>query len=192
MKNGLIAAVVMSTGLSAGAFAQGLTGAQATAAVYCCTAPVEPDRISNIATATVGAGVEFPLGSLGGGAVIPLAIDVAANTITLDYLSGAGPATGGAFNGYVFTFQGAPAIAGLSVNGASNFAPAGFSFTDDTIHVNVSGLNLNPSSLLVLDVMTAVPEAPTVAMLAAGLAVLGWRGARRRREDASGGLFSNV
>jgi hypothetical protein len=138
--------------------AAGLFGSQSTAAVYCCSAPIEAQRISTSATATVGSGVEFPLGSLAsngtfGAGVIPLSIDVGENSLALNYTSTAFAASG-AFNGYKFSFVGAPVITGLTLNALSNVTPTSFSFTSDSILVNAANLSFNASSRLLFDVAT--------------------------------------
>jgi hypothetical protein len=133
-----------------------LLGAQSTAAVYCCSAPVETQRISTIQTAIVGSGVEFPVGSLAsngtfGGGIIPLSIDVGANSLALNYTSAA-TAASGAFNGYQFTFTGAPVITGLALNPLSTITPTGFSFTPNSILVNIANQSVTASSRILFDV----------------------------------------
>jgi hypothetical protein len=161
--------------------AQVLTGSQVSTAVYCCSTPTEPDRQTNIVTAEVGGGVEVPFGALLGN-VVPLNIDIGATTITLEYLTDSVAATG-TFNGLVFRFQGAPAIEGVTVNGASTFTPVWVAHDANSVTINLAALNFTPSSQLVLDIALAVPEPATAAMLVAGLALLALRA---RRRPASG------
>jgi hypothetical protein len=153
-----IATTVLLASAPSAALAAGLFGSQATAAVYCCSAPVESQRISTSATAVVGSGVEFPLGSLAsngtfGGGVIPLTIDVGENSLALNYTASAFAASG-TFNGYKFSFDGAPVITGLTLNPLSNVTPTSFSFTPDSILVNVANLAVTSSSRLLFDVAT--------------------------------------
>jgi hypothetical protein len=153
-----IATTILLASAPSSAFAAGLFGSQSTAAVYCCSAPVEAQRISTSATAVVGSAVEFPLGSLAsndtfGAGVIPLSIDVGENSLALNYTSTAFAASG-AFNGYRFSFAGAPVITGLTLNPLSNVTPTSFSFTPDSILVNVANLSFTSSSRLLFDVAT--------------------------------------
>jgi hypothetical protein len=153
-----IATTILLAAAPSSAFAVGLFGSQSTAAVYCCSAPIEAQRISTTATAVVGNAVEFPLGSLAsngtfGGGVIPLSIDVGENSLALNYTSTAFAASG-AFNGYKFSFAGAPVITGLTLNPLSNITPTSFSFTPDSILINVANLAVTASSRLLFDVAT--------------------------------------
>ena len=114
-------AIAMCAFTASRADAAGLLGAEVTYAGYCCTAPILPDLVTNMPTAIVGPGIEFPLGSILTNGVFPLIVsqsdDVSANSITLSY-----PVTertlGGTFNGAVFTFSGpsVPAITGATVD----------------------------------------------------------------------------
>jgi hypothetical protein len=153
-----IATTIILAAVPSSAFAAGLFGSQSTAAVYCCSAPIEAQRISTISTAVVGSSVEFPLGSLASngtfaGGVIPLSIDVGENSLALNYTSTTFAASG-AFNGYRFSFAGAPVITGLTLNPLSNVTPTSFSFTPDSILVNVANLSFTSSSRLLFDVAT--------------------------------------
>jgi hypothetical protein len=181
----LMATAVMVAGLPSSAYAADLLGAKASVGVYCCTAPIESNRRSNIATATVGDGVEFPQGSLasGGGlfSVIPVAIDVGATSIDLDYTTSS-LAASGSFNGYVFSFTDGPKITGVSVNGLSTFKPVDLSFTDNSVSINVASLSFTPSSRLRLSLAlapgqdpptTSVPESSPAVLPLFGLLALG-------------------
>ena len=135
-----------------------LEGAAVTIAVYCCTAPPGPaEQISNTVSGTVPA--SFPQGSLKGSKgdqdTIPVSVGVMAGQVTLT--SGfSGPASGGSFNGYVYTFSGAPAITNVTVDPltSAGFAPTGISFTSNSINVNVSGLNYPSGGKQILDITT--------------------------------------
>lgn len=150
-----------------------LEGASVTAAVYCCTAPTEAYRTSNFSSATVDGDIEFPQSSFtsntGGIFVIPLNIDISANNIDFDYTASS-TALSGTFNGYVISFAGAPKITNVAINPASTFNPVSFSFTSNSVLVDVASLHFSGSSRLLMDVSLApVPEPRTAALLAAGL-----------------------
>jgi hypothetical protein len=132
-----------------------LQGATVTIAVYCCTAPPGPaNQTSNTVSGTVPA--SFPQGSLKGGAVIPVSVDVTAGQVTLTS-GGSWQAAGGSFNGYVYTFSGAPAITNVTVDPLTSpaLAPTSMTFTSNSISVNVSGLNYPSGGKQILDITTA-------------------------------------
>jgi hypothetical protein len=164
---------------------QGLTGSQVTGAIYCCDAPDEANRATNFVTKTIGSGVEFPDGSftslIPGLEPIAATIDFGANTVDLHYLASA-PAAGGTFDGYVFTFEGAPTITAVTLDPASTLTPASLSFTGNSILINNADLALTPQSRVLLNV-AVVPEQATVAMMMGGLGVLVVLGQRRRQRQ---------
>lgn len=183
-------ACVSAMGLAAATpvFSASLEGATVTTAVYCCVAPTENYRISSVVSAVVGEGVELPVGTLettvSGRSVIPLNVDIGADYVELDY-TGSATASSGSFNGYVFAFEGAADIVGVSVNAASTFLPTDFWFTADTLYVDVANLRLNSSSRLLLDIALApVPEPSSWAQFAGGLGLIGMAAARRKRVSA--------
>jgi hypothetical protein len=148
--------------------AVGLEGADVSVAIYW---PTESSRVSNLAMATVGPELEFPVGSLystGGVLLNPVAIDVAPTTIDLVYDMGV-IAGAGAFNGYIFQFSGAPDILGVEVGALSTFSPTGLSFTKNSVLVDIAGQIHAGSSRprLQLDV-TSVPEPASNLLVAAG------------------------
>jgi hypothetical protein len=151
--------------------AQGLTGSTVTGAIYCCDAPIEADRATNLVTATVGPGVEFPNGVFmsvqPGLTPVAATVDIGASTIDLHYLASA-PAAPGAFDGYVFTFQGAPNILSVTTDPASTLTPAAVTFGPNTVTINNADLALTPQSRVLLNVST-VPEPEQGALLLAGL-----------------------
>jgi hypothetical protein len=161
----------------------GLTGSSVTGAIYCCDAPNEANRATNLVTATVGTGVEFPNGAftslVPGLEPVPATVDFGAYTIDLRYLASA-PAAGGTFDGYVFTFEGAPTITAVSLDPASTLTPASVSFTGNSVLINNADLALTPQSRVLLNV-SVVPEPASVALMMAGMGMLAMLGQRRRQ-----------
>jgi hypothetical protein len=163
--------------------AQGLTGSSVTGAIYCCDAPSEAYRATNLVTATVGSGVEFPNGAftslVQGLEPVPATVDFGANTVDLHYLASA-PAEPGVFDGYVFTLAGAPTITSVTLDPASTLTPTSLSFTGNSILINNADLALTPQSRVLLNV-AVVPEPAAVALMMAGLGMLAVLGQRRRQ-----------
>jgi hypothetical protein len=159
----LMAGTAVAFTLPSAAYAVDLLGTRVSAAGYCCTAPIEADRLSNIPTAIVGDGVEFPLGSFIPNRsfirIVEQTIDVGATSIDLRYLENVSLISG-VFSGYLFSFAGGPKISGVSVDPLSTFSPVNFSFTDDSVRVNVAGLSVNPSSRLLLNLALTPGQDP--------------------------------
>jgi hypothetical protein len=164
-----------------------LGGRDVTVTAYCCTAPIESDRITVPITATVGPGIEFPSGTITN--VITSNVDVADDAIDIRYTQSA-TASGGTFNGYVFDFNlgGLQRIVAVSLDPLSTFAPGsvGLSFDQDSVFYNAAGLTFTPDSRVAIAVSVApVPEPGVGAMLlAGGLLMLSLR-RRRGRTNAS-------
>jgi hypothetical protein len=182
----LMAAAAAALFMSPAAHAQSLTGSQVTGAIYCCEAPNEANRATNQVTATVGADVEFPNGVftslIPGLAPVAATVDIGANTLDLQYLESA-PSAPGTFDGYVFSFTGAPALLSVTVDPSSTLTPTSVTFDASTIFINNAGLALTPQSHLLLNV-SAVPEPANAAMLMGGLAAVGMLARRRRQRPA--------
>lgn len=158
-----------------GTYAAGLDGASVSIAGYCCTAPVESDRSTNIAGSTVSGATEFPLGSLfalADSSAIPITFDLSTSSLQASWAVSY-TAVPGSFNGFVVNFSGAPNILGVSLNAASTVALTDISFTNNSISVNGASVSFTPNSLAIFDIVTApVPEPAGYALFLAGLAVL--------------------
>jgi hypothetical protein len=172
--------------------AQNLAGSTVSVAGYCCTAPTEANRVTNVLTAVVGPDDEFPEGSLTsvvtGLDPLPVTIDVGSSTIHLTYSLGGTTGPGG-FNGFVFSFADAPAIAGVSIDPAfSTYTPV-VTFNENTVFINEAGLTLTPSSTLLLNV-TAIPEPEAYSMMLGGLGIVSLMASRRRRKQRGAGRIA--
>jgi hypothetical protein len=160
--------------------AQSLAGSEVTVGAYCCSAPVASDLVTNTLTRVVGPDDEFPEGSfmtIMGFQAIPVTIDVGTSTIEFTYSAG-GTATPGGFNGFVFDFDGAPTITGVSLDGTSTYSPV-VTFDANTVFVNEAGVTLVPGSHLLVNI-AAVPEPEAYAMMLGGLAWLAVMARRRK------------
>jgi hypothetical protein len=191
MSRALILSALISTAFTGQAMAaSSLIGSNVSAGVYCCTGPVASDLFTNIASATVGAGVEFPLGSLTsvtpGIFQIPVNIDITSDQILATYTA-ADTAFSGAFNGYVFTFQGAPVITGVTLNSALTslgLQSVTLGFTGNSVLVSGAGLSFAQGDTVAVNVaMAPVPEPGSIALASAGLLMLLARKARRAQKN---------
>ena len=156
--------------------ASGLEGTEVTVTAYCCSGPVEADRFTEPATATVGPGIEFPSGSITTTTrqLIPSNIDVSAAAIDLQYTD-SNTATVAPFNGYAFDFSGlgTQRIAAVMLDPLSTFpaGSVGLTFDADSVFYNGSGLAFTPTSRVLINVVLAPVPEPSAALLmfAAGL-----------------------
>lgn len=142
--------------------------------------------------ATVSGAVEFPAGYLIGDTLFT--IDITSNQLIYQPnqdVSPYGNPAGTAFNGFVFSFVGAPTILGVGINALSNFNPVSLSFTSNSVTFDLKGLFVNPQSKLVIDLtladQTAVPLPAALPLFAVGLGALGFMGWRKRRKAAVAG-----
>lgn len=101
----------------------------------------------------VGAGDE-----LSGVTLSSIDVDVSANALRLDGTQGLFFSSGG-FNGHVYTnIDGAPAITGVTVNGATTVPgldATRIQFDSTTIRIDCSGLDVGAGAVLVLDIATS-------------------------------------
>ncbi|MET0858623.1 MAG: PEP-CTERM sorting domain-containing protein [Telluria sp.] len=168
--------------------AQSLTGSQVTGAAYCCNSPNESDRVTNLLATTVGTGIEFPVGSFVDIGTqletVPASIDFGANSLEIVY-SEAATAAPGLFNGYVFTFTGAPAIVAVDIDPSSTYFPV-LTFNQNTIFVNEAGFEFTPASRLLVNI-SAVPEPSAYALFFGGLALVAFAGRKASRSIAASG-----
>ena len=155
--------------------AAGLDGASVSIAGYCCTAPVESDRFTNIPSSTVSSATEFPLGSLfalADSSAIPITFDLSTSSLQASWAVSY-TAVPGSFNGFVVNFSGAPNILGVTLNAASTVALTDITFTNSSIAVNGASITFTPNSVALFDIVTApIPEPASYALMLAGIAVL--------------------
>ena len=109
--------------------------------------------LAPVGPVTVGAGVEFPLGSPYPTGSFDITADriVWDNVIAENYL--AAP-----FNGPEIDFSGAPRIVSVTLDPASTMRPAGFSFTGNKLFINFAGVSAAPGDRFILDIVTADPS----------------------------------
>ncbi len=172
--------------VSPAAAATDLTGSTVTGELF------YPNLASPIAppvAAVVGPGIEFPAFSLGPSwFATPFTVDVTGDKIIIAaHYKGTIPVQ--AFNGFVLTFIGAPAIADVTLDPASTtISGANHSgFTANSISIDGSGAIETLESVTILDItFAAVPEPTTWAMMLAGFLgmALMIRAARNRRGPA--------
>ena len=184
----LSSALVVSCALSTGVCAQSLLGSTVEFGAYY---PTPSSPISHKVVATVNDGIEFTqIGSLNlpGWWVGNADVDISADRIHFDYAS-SGTSSNGAFNGYVFNFQGlgGQAITGVTLDGATNLPIGSVSlqFDSDSVLISIPNTPFSPDSVLAVSIQLApVPEPGAVSMLLAGGLLLAVS-VRRRAENSS-------
>ena len=121
-------------------------------------------------SAVVGPGVEF-----GQGAFAPArgSLDIGANTLTYSANVG-GQYSQAGFNGFRVNFS--QAISSVSFLGGKT--PTGFSFSGNSVFLNVAGLNYGASDFTSLSI-TAVPEPTMWGLMVAGFGLVGMAARRR-------------
>ena len=151
--------------------------------------PGPPVGVPATQTATVSNAVEFPAGYLIGDTLFT--IDITSNQLIYQpnqfVPQYADPGASG-FNGFVFSFVGAPTILAVGINALSNFNPVSLSFTSNSVTFDLRGLFVNPQSNLVIDLtladQTVVPLPAALPLFAAGLSAMGFMGWRRKQKAA--------
>lgn len=168
MKRIVFAALLTAVAAPAMA-ATNFTGSSVTAALLY---PDTNTTYAGPATATVGTGIEF-----GQGTFSPAqgSLDIGANTITYFANVGAGYSVS-SFNGFRVDFDRAI----VSVSFVDGKAPTGFSFSGNSVFLNVSGQGYGSSDFTTLSI-TAVPEPATWAMMVGGFGLIGVASRRRMR-----------
>jgi len=141
----------------------GLEGAEVQFAVYCCSSPTESNRTSDVLSAVVGPGIEYPVIENSGGSVIGANVNISNSQIDVDYTQFS-TSTNGSFNGYVLNFKPIsdfPKIEGVSVNPATTFNPnvIDLSFDSDTIRMSLPGQRITPDSRILIDITFASEQA---------------------------------
>jgi hypothetical protein len=108
-------------------------------------------------------------------ATLETIVTAADTTITVSF-DGPGVLSGSLFNGPVLAF-GLSDIADVTLDGSTNlagFLSSDYSFTGDSVAINLAGQSVLANSQIVLDVTTGavtnVPEPLTLSLLGAGLA----------------------
>jgi len=186
LKVALVAAIATTT--AAPVSATTLFGTGVNAAIYCCTAPTEAFRISDIASAIVSSEIEFPAstfvftedGSKWDTGIIDIGESWIKVTSTISEVTNPG-----LFNGMRFTFFGAPTLITATLNATSTMIPANIVFDGKSIVVNAPSMNVTANSYMLIDLALApVPEPNTLGMmLVGGLTLVYWL-RRRANTDA--------
>jgi len=131
--------------------------------------------VSTPVTTTVGAGVEFPAGTLIGNT--PFTIDITSDQLiyrpleTVTYATETAPPDSqpASFNGFVFSFVGAPIILGVSLDALSNFEPVSLTSTANSVTFDLKGVSVTRDSELAIDFALAPPAGVPGPIAGAGL-----------------------
>jgi hypothetical protein len=113
-------------------------------------------------TATVNGGIEFA--GIAGGEANAKITD---SQIILDAVA-SGSYASGSFNGYAFTFTGAPPITNAVLDSSTTWFPAHLTFTSKSVSLDYSGITVPAFPATVVDV--AVPEPAALLTLATAIA----------------------
>ena len=166
--------------------ADGLTGSTVTGTLNEGTLSDPFMTILGSKTAVVGSSSPtFPAGSILGDSAFQ--IDITSDQIIYRPLQNV-TYNNDPFNGFEFTFTGAPTILGVTLDAASNFTPTGFSFTGNSVTLNLSADTVNTSSVAILDLSlapsgppTGTPEPATWALMLISMGAIGAMARSRRK-----------
>jgi hypothetical protein len=183
LSKSIIMVVLWMVSNSSYAISVGLEGKDVQFAVYCCSAPTEPNRISDILNAVVGSEVEFSSIGTSGASVIGADIDISNTRIEADYTVFS-TSSNGTFNGWVFDFgpiNTVPEIIGLSLDPITTFSSdvVDLTFDENTIRISLPGQPITPDSFIAVDVSFAPVPLPG-AVLLFGSGLLGLMGIRKK------------
>ena len=180
--------IAIATTAAAPVSATTLFGSGISAAIYCCTAPTEAYRISDIATATVSSQTEFPAstfvftsdGSKWDTGIVDIGDSWIKVTSTISEVTNPG-----LFNGMKFTFIGAPDFVTANLNATSTMIPTSIVVDGNSIIVNAPSMNVTENSYMLIDLALApVPEHNILNMLLVGGLTLAYWVRRRTDTDA--------
>jgi len=124
--------------------------------------------------ATVGAGIEFP--SMLSGI---WSSDIANSIIELNQLAEGNYLGHASFNGWVYSFTGAPAISNVQFDPSSTLSITSLSFAANSIAVNYADQGILPGNVTTRLNVTFVPEPESLSLLALALSLLVWWSSRR-------------
>ena len=153
--------------------AQTLIGSTVTAAGYYPTATTIQ---TNIASATIGAGVEFADGSIVyfAGGTPGATFDFRTTSLELVNLETGGGGSTSQFDGIIFRFFSAPSVVGVSFDASSQFTFPGITFSPDSISLNFAGIAhpaIGARALINIQ-LAPVPEPAPWLLLSAGVLLI--------------------
>ncbi len=132
-------------------------------------------------TVTVDASVEYP--SLLCCPPPAWLSDIGSTSIVLDHLATGNHLGSASFNGFVYSFAGAPTIGSVSVDPLSTLLPVSVTNSGTQIFVDYAGSGILEPSRTILNV-SFIPEPATATLLGIGLSALA---CRRQRSSPSRG-----